>query len=321
MTRFISRIEKHGLTARSASGHSPVAVPAFGLYVAACLALMSGPLLETASLTWRLDQYSHIAVVPAVSIYFLYRFRYRIFAAPRFAFVQGAAWMIAGLAARLIAVLWAGQLGASNSLALSMLALVLLLIGGFIGFFGAAAWRAARFPLYFLLLAVPVPDEVLRVVVTGLQAGSAAVLGSLYSLFDIPYLREGFVFHLPKASIEIAEECSGIRSSTALLILSVIAGELYLRRGYNRVLLTTSVLPLVLVKNGIRIFVLSMLGCYVDKSFLTGRLHRDGGFVFFLLALALWMPLLRLLQGLENQRDRSTPPALAEPSQDVFVGQ
>jgi hypothetical protein len=52
--------------------------------------------------------------------------------------------------------------------------------------------------------------------------------------------------------------------------------------------------PLSVVKNGLRIFVIAMLATRVDPSFLTGRLHRQGGIIFFLIALGaifllLWM--------------------------------
>jgi len=60
--------------------------------------------------------------------------------------------------------------------------------------------------------------------------------------------------------------------------------------------LTLATLPLLIIKNGIRIVTLSLLSIYVDPGFLTGSLHRDGGVVFFLLALVLLVPVLWLLQ-------------------------
>ena len=57
--------------------------------------------------------------------------------------------------------------------------------------------------------------------------------------------------------------------------------------------------PLAVVKNGIRITTLTLLSVYVDPGFLTGRLHHEGGFVFFFLALAILAPVLLLLQRSE----------------------
>ena len=54
---------------------------------------------------------------------------------------------------------------------------------------------------------------------------------------------------------------------------------------------------------------LTLLACYVDPSFLYGKLHRQGGVVFFLLGLALLAPLLWLLQRSEPRPAASSPSA------------
>jgi exosortase/archaeosortase family protein len=61
---------------------------------------------------------------------------------------------------------------------------------------------------------------------------------------------------------------------------------------------------LAVLKNAIRIVALTLLSIHVDPGFLTGQLHHEGGFVFFLLALVLMMPILALLRGLEVPRTR-----------------
>jgi hypothetical protein len=51
----------------------------------------------------------------------------------------------------------------------------------------------------------------------------------------------------------------------------------------------------------------------VDPSFLTGRLHHQGGFVFYLIALAIMYPVWRLLQTTEQRkasRERDSQPLL-----------
>ena len=65
-------------------------------------------------------------------------------------------------------------------------------------------------------------------------------------------------------------------------------------------------IPLLLVKNGIRIVTLSLLSIYVDPGFLTGSLHRSGGILFFILALVILAPVLWILQ-------RSKPTASPAP--------
>jgi len=57
----------------------------------------------------------------------------------------------------------------------------------------------------------------------------------------------------------------------------------------------------MIVKNGVRIATLTILSLYVNPSFLFGKLHRDGGVVFFLLGLVLLVPILWFLGRREGQ--------------------
>ena len=56
---------------------------------------------------------------------------------------------------------------------------------------------------------------------------------------------------------------------------------------------------MMILKNGIRIATLTLLAMYVDPGFLYGRLHHQGGVVFFLIGLLLLLPILLLLQKSE----------------------
>ena len=290
----------------------------FPLYVAACIAFLAIPLWHISLLAWSTDKYSHILIVPFISAYFLYDRRHESFAqsiVPGQTKAAGIITILSGLAMRLI--VWKQPAASAQQDWLAALAFVLLIIGGFVLLHGFP--RGARFPLLFLALMVPLPDAVMGRIIAFLQQGSGDVVSALYSLLGIPFLREGVVFHLPRGSIEIAQECSGIRSSIALLVLSLIAGEMLLRSVWRKLLLTASILPLVLIKNGIRIVVLSLLGFYVSPSFLTGPLHRDGGILFWFLSLAIWTPWLTFLRRSEAKRNHSNQipadsPALPEVS-------
>ena len=55
-------------------------------------------------------------------------------------------------------------------------------------------------------------------------------------------------------------------------------------------------------KNGLRIFVLGVLTTKVDPSFMTGRLHRQGGVIYFLIALLGIFLLLWILRRGENEK-------------------
>jgi exosortase len=142
-----------------------------------------------------------------------------------------------------------------------------------------------------------------------LKSGSTEAVAGLFTLTGTPFHRQGFVFALPNFVIEIADECSGIRSSIALLLTGLLAGHRFLQSRWMRVALLLVILPVAVIKNAIRIVALSLLAMHVDPSFLTGQLHHEGGFIFFLLALGMLAPLFALFRWYESSRlaPASTP--------------
>ena len=76
---------------------------------------------------------------------------------------------------------------------------------------------------------IPIPEFVLDGAVLFLKNASAETVSALFTLAGTPHYREGFVFALPNVVIEVADACSGIRSSIGLLLASLLAGHLFLR--------------------------------------------------------------------------------------------
>jgi len=177
-----------------------------------------------------------------------------------------------------------------------MLALVLLWIAAFVLCFGAGAARAAAFPLCFLLWMIPIPSFALVRITRWLQEGSAVAASLLFSLFGVPNEREDILLYIPGLNIEVARECSSIRSSLMLVVTTMVLAYVLLRSPWRRALLVLVAIPLSVAKNGLRIFVIGTLGTKVDPGYLTGRFHHNGGFVFFLIALSVIFLLLWFLR-------------------------
>jgi exosortase len=248
------------------------------------------------------DTFSQIPLIPLLSLFLIYDDRAAIFAQVSIGRILGVALIIPGMVLIAIGKLNLWQLGSINMVSLLMLAVFLVWLGAFGLFFGARAFRAACFPLFFLLFMVPIPEPALSKIIYFLQAGSSDMVELFFRMAGVPYLRQGFVFELPGVAIRVAEECSGIRSSLALLITTVLASHFFLRTNWKRALLCAVVVPIVIFKNGLRIATLSILAIYVNPGFLYGRLHHQGGFVFFIIALLPMALALRLLQKGENPR-------------------
>jgi len=243
---------------------------------------------------------SHLILIPFVSIGLIYRDRQAIFSSVQSAVPAGLGAMLIGVGLFLSARLQQGVSDQNDTLSWMVSAFVVLALGGFLLFYGAKAFQAALFPLLFLGFMIPIPSSLLNGIISILKSGSTEAVAGLFTLTDTPYFREGFVFRLPGVAIEIADECSGIRSSIALLLTSLLAGHLTLRARWTKALLVLSALPIAVLKNGIRITGLSLLAIHADHSFLTGQLHHEGGIVFFLLSLAILAPVLLLLRRSES---------------------
>lgn len=213
--------------------------------------------------------------------------------------------MLFGLGLFAISELTLGHVPADSSLSIRIFALVALWVGAFVCSYGTRTARRAMFPLFFLLLMVPVPAAILSHVVVVLQAGSAEVSYRLFRLAGVPVLRDGiYQFSLPGVTIVVAEECSGIRSNLSLFISSLAAGYVLLRSRWSRTVFSLMTIPVAIFKNAVRIVTISLLGVYVDPGFLHGRLHRQGGLPFSALALVLLAPLLIALIRIERRRSR-----------------
>jgi exosortase len=268
---------------------SPSRTMWFAGLTALLLVLFHAPLISLVSLAFGsghdADQYSHVVLIPVISGYLILRDRKRIFAETNVAIMAGISVLLGGILVFLVAGFAHGILNENDYLSALMASLVVLAIGNFVLCFGTRAFRFGRFAFLVLALMIPFPSWVLNRTVSFLQEGSAVVTASLLSLTGVPFVRNGLVFHMPhNLNIVIAEDCSGIRSSIALLIASLVASGVVLRRGWTRLALNLAVLPLSLFKNGLRIAALSLLSVYVDRRFLSGDLHRDGGILFYLIA-------------------------------------
>jgi exosortase len=149
---------------------------------------------------------------------------------------------------------------------------------------------------------VPIPESVAHGLRMALQHGSAETAHALFWLTGTPVFRDGLTFCLPGLTIQIAEECSGIQSSLVLLITSLVAGYLFLRNAWSRTLLALVVIPLGLLRNGIRVVTLSLLTIHVDHRIIDGPLHHRGGPVFFMISMGVLVAILWGLRTTERRR-------------------
>lgn len=273
----------------------------FLFFALSAAAMMYGPLAGLFRSPLERDYHSLILAIPFIALYLLYLVRKDVLKAADYCFAVGLPVIIIGI------VLYAAGLNLGTDLNRNDVATVttfsawVVILGGFISTYGMQAFRVALFPLFFLVLMVPVPVFIMEAIITFLQEGSTEFTNFLLMASGVPYVRDGFVFHLPSISVEVAPQCSGIRSGLALFITALLAGHLFLKTWWKKVILVLCFLPITMFKNGIRIVSLTLLGAYVDPRILQSDLHREGGIPFFIVALLLLAPILFFLRKSEGK--------------------
>ncbi len=274
-------------------------------YAIVLLAVFARPLLGLINHAARSQLHSYILLVPFVSAYLLYLRRDQL---PKNYVIDLplAIVSLAGGLGVLVFTYWldfAGQAPAYNDyLALLTLSFLCCLAAGGFFFCGRGWMRAAAFPVAYLIFMVPMPDTMADALETASKSASAEVANLLFHLSGTPFLRAGAIFQLPNITIEVAQECSGIRSSWVLLLTSILAANLFLKTRWRRFAFVAFVIPLGILRNGFRILVIGLLCVNVGPQMIHSLIHRRGGPVFFMLSL---IPFFLVLWWL-RKRDAQT---------------
>ena len=276
-------------------------------FVILLLAAFGRPLLGLANYAAHSALHSYILLVPLVSAYLLYLRRDQLPKKRVADLPLGIVLLACGLGLFLFAhwVHIPRPVLADNYyfVLLTISFLCCLAAGGFF-FLGRDWMRSAAFPLAYLIFMVPMPDAMADALETASKYASAEVANVLFHLSGTPFVRAGAVFQLPNITIEVAQECSGIRSSWVLLMTSILAANLFLKTSWRRFALVAFVIPLAILRNGFRILVIGLLCVNVGPQMIHSVIHRRGGPAFFILSL---IPLLLLLWWLQRGETRARP--------------
>lgn len=280
---------------------NPAQFRPFALAAAGLTLVFMVPLWRLCSFAAADDLYSFIPLMPLVSLYLAWTNRAEFPCQSSPARPPARLFLLAGAAAAAGYTLLTHSSPAAGRdfLGLAVIAWLLCLAGAGCWFLGGAAMRAMAFPFFLLCFMIPFPGPVRTALETALQNGSAAVADWMFTLAGTPFWRGGTLIRLPDITLQVAPECSGIHSTWILLITSLVAGRMMLRRPWNRALLFLAILPLALLRNGFRVFVIGELCVHVGPRMIDSPIHHRGGPLFFALSLVPFFLLLYFLKKRE----------------------
>lgn len=262
------------------------------------------PLIAWGQLAMASDLFSHIVIIPLISGYLIWQDRERLPERPSADPLLAVPLVLlaAGLLSWVFSAERGGRVLAPNDyLSLTIGAWTCLVWASALAVMGRRVLRAVAFPALFLVFVIPFPTAVVDMLEVFFQYTSAEVAAWLISVAGLPNLREGLVFNLPGITLRVAQECSGIHSSLVLFITALLGGHLFLRAPWRRAVLALAVIPLGILRNGVRILTIALLCVHVDTSMVDSAIHRRGGPIFFVASLIPFGLLLLWLRRSERQ--------------------
>ena len=243
---------------------------------------------------WTDDEHSHGPIILCISLWLLWKRWSEIPNVSSFApspilawvcFVIAAILYIPGRALDIIyfetgAFVWA-------------LAGIILMAGG------TQLINKLKFPLFFMLFMIPLPNTLVAPITMAMKLAVSAVTVSILSWADLPVARNGVIIYLGQYQLLVADACAGMRT---LFMLEAL-GILYLNLVHYQSLLRNIVLPILIIPisfmaNVIRVIVLALITYYWGNAAGQGFLHGFAGMVLFVVGLFLMLgtdSLLRLL--------------------------
>ncbi|MFO7580367.1 MAG: exosortase A [Nitrosomonas halophila] len=227
--------------------------------------------------TWlRSDTYAHGFLIVPFSFYMIWQRRHQLAAVDfrqdywplPFLAGLGFSWALASIASVLVVQQYA------------LVAMIPLIVWAMLG---RQLFAALIFPLTYLLFAVPFGEALIPSLI---DFTADFTVGAL-QLTGIPVYREGNFFSIPSGNWSVVEACSGVR----YLIASVTLGTLYAYLTYHsltrRLVFIGLSIIVPIIANGLRAYMIVMIGHLSDMQLAVGVDHLIYGWIFFGLVMLL----------------------------------
>jgi len=228
------------------------------------------------------DDYSHGFAILPLALYILWQRREHLRKIP----VQGS-WVGLFIASGSLFVYFVAVKG--EMLTIASVSMMFFLWGAVIFLFGFAIFKACLFPLLILFFMIPVPSQLIATLTIPLQLIVTKSSVWLAALAGIPIYREGNVIHLPHGTFEVVQACSGLRSIMTMLTLGAVLAYFTLRSNLLRIMLFLMAIPIAIVVNIFRVFVLVAVFNYLSIDLSKGTLHTIMGLAVFGIAFGLFL--------------------------------
>ena len=234
--------------------------------------------------TWAINAWNHKSgeqyhgrFVPLVSIFLVWLRRDRYLAAPKRGSNWGLLWIAVGLLSFVI-----GARCLQPRFAL--VAIPFLFYGATLFLWGRHVARLALFPCVFLVFMIPLASleqatAKLQFVITGAIGVMANLIGITVQVIGTTLTARDGSFNF-----EIAEGCSGVRSLSAMSMLTAVYVHLTQDRLWKKLFIFAASLLFAIFGNVGRLFTILVFAKYISPEIAGGLYHDYSGFLFFPIA-------------------------------------
>jgi len=236
--------------------------------------------------------YSHGFIVLAVSVFIAYR----TFTGQKIEFysvdVRGIYIIAISLFVHILASFWVIDFLSAVSFLTAFFGLVMT-------FYGSDVSKKLAFPIFFILLAIPLP---IYDITTELEVLSAFATTSFVNLFGIEANNIGAEIRLKSCNFIVGAPCSGIRSIVSLLTIGTLYSYLIRDRLWLKALLIILAVPLALIANVLRISSIIVIAELYGVETAMGFFHYASDLILFIIAVVMLLLSRRCIRWLTSKR-------------------
>ena len=176
-----------------------------------------------------------------------------------------------------LAAAFLGAAYAWSSVPLQAVSLVVAIAGLVWWTCGRRTVRTVSVTLAFLLLMLPPPRELVAAVAPAMQHFVAAFAAGALRALDIPVEREGIRLLLPGMTLEVVEECAGLRFALIVVVFASAFARLVLPTIGGQLTLVALAVPVAILTNATRVTALSAGAHVIGEDVISGPLHFQIG--------------------------------------------
>jgi len=167
---------------------------------------------------------------------------------------------------------------------LQQVALISLLISAIWCILGTQVSKVLVFPLGFLLFAAP-PLFIIEPLYPIMVEFTANFTVRLLQLTGIPVYHDGIYISLSNSNWSVEEQCSGVNYLTTSFYIGCIYAHIYYRSFLRRLLFLVFAIVIPIIANGLRAYIIVMIGYLSDMKLAIGLDHFIYGSLFFFVIL------------------------------------